>query len=97
MIHSEITLATIDGANDGERLQLVLQLSTNQVDIRQQSWGQGVGWFTQGSITVAPEQIPLMVSALNTAPSKTARPARATTLARDQAPHLRVIAYDKPA
>jgi len=53
----ETLLAVIPSAG-GDRLQVVLVRSStsNAIELRQQSWGEGVGWFTQGCIEVTQDQ-----------------------------------------
>lgn len=56
MASFETTLATIPGENPKERLELVL-CASGGLELRQQSWGEGVGWFTQGSIQIESSQL----------------------------------------
>ena len=63
----ETLLTTIPGANDSERLELVLYThldGKNRLELRQQSWGEGVGWYTQGTIELAPHQVADLRNAL---------------------------------
>ena len=64
---NEVTLATIDGTTDFERVLVVLaQFPANgsRIELRQQSWGEGVGWFTQSSVQVDPSQVRQLCTAL---------------------------------
>ena len=66
---SETLLTTIPGADDDERLELVLCISAdgeNRLELRQQSWGEGVGWYTQGTIELSPHQVADLRNALGT-------------------------------
>jgi len=60
----EVTLSTIQGSDENHRLAVVLvtgvpgtALPASRVELRQQTWGEGVGWFTQTSIALEPEQV----------------------------------------
>jgi hypothetical protein len=58
-IHQEIILATIPGASEHDRLLVVLRQAGvgSKIEIRQQSWGEGLGWFTQSSVCMEPHQV----------------------------------------
>lgn len=56
---TEVTLSVIDGCSASDRVQVVLCQDTfagSKIEVRQQSWGDGVGWFTQSSIQFEPHQ-----------------------------------------
>lgn len=56
----ETVLATLPGTNDRERLVVVLTSggsATSLVELRQQSWGEGLGWYTQNTMQVEPSQV----------------------------------------
>ncbi|HTN77721.1 MAG TPA: hypothetical protein VL096_20830 [Pirellulaceae bacterium] len=56
----ETVLATLPGSSDRERLVVVLAHSASgstQVELRQQSWGEGLGWYTQSSVQLEPSQV----------------------------------------
>ena len=75
-IHQETTLATIAGASDNERLLVVLCHQPGQgstLQLRQQSWGEGVGWFTQNSLPLEPQQVAELRGALGTGNADAAR------------------------
>ena len=60
MITPEITVSVIPGSDDRQRLVVVLCYSEaegSRIELRQQSWGDGLGWFTQSSVTVEPHQL----------------------------------------
>lgn len=56
---SETVLATLPGTSDTDRLVVVLTAAngTSQVHLRQQSWGEGLGWYTQSSVQLDPQQV----------------------------------------
>lgn len=57
--NSPLVIATIDGSSPGHRLQLVMVARDEgtQLELRQQSWAESVGWYTQSSVAVEPEQV----------------------------------------
>jgi len=59
MPHRETTLAILAGSSETERVLLVLTdgNSSSVVEMRQQSWGEGVGWFTQSHVQLEPQQV----------------------------------------
>lgn len=71
--HPETTLATLPSDRDNERLLVVLCQESDQgsyLELRQQSWGEGVGWFTQSSVRVEPEQVAQLRGALGSGKAK---------------------------
>ena len=78
---SETLLTAIPGLSDEDRLLLVLcqEAGGNYIELRQQSWGIGVGWFTQSSVKLAPHQVAELRSSLGIS-AGSARRATATTL-----------------
>ena len=62
----EVNLATIDGQTSRERVLVTLcnDDSGSRVELRQQSWGDGIGWFTQNSVSLEPKQVAQLKSAL---------------------------------
>lgn len=66
---SEIVLSTLPGTSDRERMQVVLIQSPatgSAVELRQQTFGDGVGWFTQSSVSMEPHQVAELRSVLGT-------------------------------
>ena len=60
-------LEIIDGQTPNERIALVLCHEVGQashVELRQQSWGDGVGWFTQSTLALEPYQVAQLRNAL---------------------------------
>jgi hypothetical protein len=56
---SETVLSNLAGSTEHERLLVVLvsQLEGSRVELRQQSYGAGVGWFTQSTVSLEPHQV----------------------------------------
>ena len=75
MPHRETTLATLAGSSETERVVLVLVAKTegSVVELRQQSWGEGVGWFTQNNVQLEPQQIAELKQTLGQASHATLR------------------------
>ena len=66
---TEITLSTLPGTSERERVAVVLIQSAtggSYMELRQQSFGDGVGWFTQSSVTLEPHQVAEMRSVFGT-------------------------------
>jgi hypothetical protein len=64
----EVVLSTIAGATDKDRLVVVLcnRAGESRLEMRQQSFGDGIGWFTQSTITLEPGQVAELRTALGT-------------------------------
>jgi hypothetical protein len=63
---SETVLSSIP-ASETERLLLVLVLmpgSGSRMELRQQSFSDGIGWFTQSTVSLEPEQVAALRNAL---------------------------------
>ena len=63
----ETTLTIIDGSSANDRLLVVLCHTIergSRIELRQQTWGDGVGWFTQNTVPLAPEQVGPLRNAL---------------------------------
>lgn len=61
---SETVLGALPAASDKERVLLVLIQATDSVggagsrmELRQQSFGEGIGWFTQSTVQLEPGQV----------------------------------------
>ncbi len=55
---NEVVLATLPGEHERERLQVVLFSGARHgLALRQQTFGEGVGWFNQRSVDLHPDQI----------------------------------------
>jgi hypothetical protein len=67
---NETILATLPGSSDAERLLMVLCSATestaSHVELRQQSFAPGLGWFNQATIALEPAQVSALRLALGT-------------------------------
>lgn len=66
----ENILANLPGATDSDRLLVVLLQqfgSGTRLELRQQTWAAGLGWFTQSSLPISREQLAGLRAALGTA------------------------------
>ena len=60
MQKDECLLATLPGSSPGDRLLVVLvhtKAANSQVVLRHQSWAEGIGWYDQKSLGLAPHQL----------------------------------------
>jgi hypothetical protein len=68
MIHPvETTLTSLPAAIENERILVVLVQVPGEgshVEMRQQSFGEGIGWFTQSTVRLEPGQVAALKSAL---------------------------------
>lgn len=67
----ETTLATLPGSSDTDRILVVLTnrlASGSRVELRQQSWCEQFGWYTQSTIEMEPQQVASLRVALGQAP-----------------------------
>lgn len=74
--HPETVLATLPGGHHHERVTVVLARDAeggSRLELRQQSWGVGVGWFTQSSVQLEPHQVAELRGALGTAAGRTGK------------------------
>jgi hypothetical protein len=56
----ETVISSIPGVSDRERILIVLCQGAScesHLEMRQQSWSAGIGWFTQNTIQLATEQV----------------------------------------
>lgn len=62
----EVVLSTIAGATDKDRLAVVLCNRSGEscLELRQQSFGDGIGWFTQSTVALEPSQVAELRTAL---------------------------------
>jgi hypothetical protein len=63
----EVVLSTISGTTDTERLMVVLcnrPGEGSRLELRQQSFGDGIGWFTQSTMALEPSQVAELRTAL---------------------------------
>jgi len=64
--HTETTLTAIP-ASETERLLVVLVQSAehgSRMELRQQSFSKGIGWFTQSTVQLEPNQVAALRNAL---------------------------------
>jgi len=72
---TEIVLSTLPGTSERERMVVVLIQAPGTgsfVELRQQSFGDGIGWFTQSSVSMEPHQVAELRSVLGTSGASTA-------------------------
>ena len=63
----ETTLTSLPAAVENERILVVLVQMPGEgshVEMRQQSFGEGIGWFTQSTVRLEPGQVAALKSAL---------------------------------
>lgn len=87
----ETVLSVIPGSLDDERLLVVHRHQPNggsRIELRQQTFGEGVGWFTQSSVVIEPEQLAALQGALGGSAKTAPRPTSAAR--RGQGSHLRI-------
>ena len=65
---NEAILTTLPSSSDDQRTIVVYchDADGSQLELRQQSWGAGVGWFTQSTVRLDPEQVAGLRAALGT-------------------------------
>jgi hypothetical protein len=64
---TEIILSTLPASSETDRLLLVLLQRAGEpsrMELRQQSFGESVGWFTQSTVVLEPDQVSQLRSAL---------------------------------
>lgn len=67
----EWVLANLPGASGNDRLVVVLLRefgAGNRLELRQQTWADGLGWFTQSSLPISAEQLTGLRAALGAVP-----------------------------
>jgi hypothetical protein len=92
----ETLLATLPGTDDRQQLLVVLVMGENggtHVELRQQSWGEGLGWYNQGTVRLEPAQVAGLRQSLGLGGSfsqvrTTAFPAAAPAKARGFVPRV---------
>jgi hypothetical protein len=65
-----IVLATIPGRSDNERLLVLFSVADAALTLCSQTWADGVGWFTQGSVRIDSEQLGQLRAALGRGSSR---------------------------
>ena len=69
----ETIVTTLSGQTEEDRLVVVLcqyAAGANALELRQQSWGDGVGWFTQSTVEMSPRQVANLRNALGGSPGQ---------------------------
>lgn len=71
----ETVLSEIPAQSATERLLVVLIQGSegSRLELRQQSFGEGVGWFTQSKVEMEPAQVALLKQSLGTSTASAAR------------------------
>lgn len=81
---TEVVLATLPGATDQEQVAVVLSQrdGVSHVALRHQTYGEGLGWYTQGSVELGPQQVAALRLALGRTglPLKAPKPASSSGL-----------------
>ncbi|MAV36331.1 MAG: hypothetical protein CMJ59_12845 [Planctomycetaceae bacterium] len=75
----ETIVTTLSGQTEEDRLVVVLcqyAAGANALELRQQSWGDGVGWFTQSTVEMSPRQVANLRNALGGSPGQPPLPAQ---------------------
>ena len=100
----EAVLSILPGERDTERVIVVLRLGDSlperefgtTLELRRQSYAEGIGWFTQSSVPLNPSQVAGLRQALgsNEAPRPTTRSERARSLGLSSAWTPNVIRAD---
>jgi hypothetical protein len=73
MSHASETLLTAIPSSDVERLIVVLVQAADgksRMELRQQSFSKGIGWFTQSTVHLEPNQVASLRNALGATTSK---------------------------
>jgi hypothetical protein len=70
---TETILSAIPALSDKDRLIVVLVQSAegSRLELRQQSYGEGVGWFTQSTVQMEPAQVAQLRNSLGQAAAGT--------------------------
>jgi hypothetical protein len=98
MQSSETILSAIPALSDKERLVVVLvqRDGDSRLELRQQSYGEGVGWFTQSTVQLEPGQVAQLKNSLGhaTAGSPAARLPRSFSQVKTPAWQPRLVHAD---
>jgi len=76
MSHLTETILSTLPASETERLVVVLVQAvdhTSRMELRQQSFSNGIGWFTQSTVHLAPGQVAALRNALGTSSTSSPR------------------------
>ena len=78
-MQQETIISTLPGQTEDDRVVIVLcqqGMGPNTLELRQQSWGEGVGWFTQSSVEMSPSQVADLRNVLGVSQGKPRLPAK---------------------
>ncbi len=92
-----VVLATIPGQTDNERLLVLLSVDEASLMLCSQTWADGVGWFTQGSVRVDSQQLGQLRAALGRGSSKVATTLEALAPTAGRGPVARRTGANGPA
>ncbi|MDZ4833878.1 MAG: hypothetical protein SGJ27_08870 [Candidatus Melainabacteria bacterium] len=71
--NSEHVLAHLEGNSQDERTEIAVRVSADShnpvISIRQQAWGNGIGWFTQATVELPASSLTALKLALCLAPA----------------------------
>ncbi len=87
MSQLEIEVRILPGSSEAERIAVVLCPSGEEgsrLELRQQSYSEGIGWFTQSTVQLEPSQVADLRGALGMASGSSARP-KSASLPREYA------------
>lgn len=72
----ECLLATLDSTRSDERIQVILskEAGDSRISLVQQSWAESVGWYTQQTVELTPDQIHQLRGVLGGAASPSPEP-----------------------
>ncbi len=99
MAASEIVLTALPATSEKERVLVVLLQQPGEpsrVELRQQSFGEGIGWFTQSTVHLEPSQLADLRNALgfNAPAPRRAKLPREFSKVAPQSWQPRVVAAD---
>jgi hypothetical protein len=66
---NETILSILPGSDEQHRVVVALrhdEMGNSQMQLRQESWSQAVGWFAQSVVALAPDQIAALRGVLGT-------------------------------
>ncbi len=92
--NSEVILAVIPGSTEKDRLVIAHRQTAgdSRIELRQQTWGEGIGWFTQHSLPLEPHQAAQLRATLGGKSPAYVPPAVSMTAENPRRPSLRIFA-----
>jgi len=88
MSQHEIEIRILPGSSETERIAVVLCPAGEEgsrLELRQQSYSDGIGWFTQSTVRLEPSQVADLRSGLGMATSAAPARAKRSSLPREYA------------